>query len=120
MNAAYPLTVTLFWLVYVPVLLLAAGFFAWTLSRYLRSRVNADVPKKKKLTPVSAGDIVAELIALHAQSVVAPKQARREAIALLTQRGSIADEANARLPDDFSSLLELLSRSRPSLPTRPR
>jgi hypothetical protein len=120
MDPTYPLSVTLFWLVYTPVLVVAAVFFVWTLYRYLRSRRPAGEAAARD-EHVPSGDITAELIALQAQFIVAPKLARQEAIALLTLRGVVEAAGEAgRQPDDFASLLERLSRTRPSVPTRPR
>src|SRR5688572_19194751 len=103
MDAIYSLLVTLFWLVYTPLLLVAAAMFGWALHRYLRSRRTPSEPKTQSLPLPRV--VTSELIALQAQFIVAPKIARQEALSLLRQcTGEEADPQGARLSDDFESL----------------
>jgi hypothetical protein len=115
--------VTLFWVLYTPLLVIAAGFFGWSLYRYLRGRRTSNKEKTQEISS-AAGYVTPEIVALRAQFIVAPKIARQEAIALLKQRGAAGFDASGepddRLPEDFTSLLELLSRTRATLPAQPR
>ena len=118
----YSQGVTLFWLVYTPLLLGAVAFFGWSLYRYVRSRWSADEQKKHEIS-VYSGAVSAELIALQAQFIVAPRLAREEAIALLLKRSgtdAAVEGQTGCLPDDFESLLDLVSRTRPIVPARQR
>ena len=117
MDPAYPLSVTLFWLVYVPLLLGAVALFAWALYRYASSRRQAgDEPAGEVLRPGRC--TVPELVALRAQFIVAPRLARQEAKAMLAGRPGVA--ASEVLPDDFDLLLVLLSRTATPMSTRSR
>jgi hypothetical protein len=114
--------VTLFWVLYTPLLVIAAGFFGWSLYRYLRGRRTSNKEKTQEISS-AAGYVTPEIVALRAQFIVAPKIARQEAIALLKQRGATGFDAAGEpghLPEDFTSLLELLSRTRATLPAQPR
>jgi hypothetical protein len=103
----------IFWMLYGLAFLACAVFFVWSLLRYaIPNRLRRKTPAFSE--PVgTTTDLVAEIIALQAQFIVAPHMAISEAKKLLEDRhAALQLDSSADLPAQFEALTRALAHSK--------
>ena len=104
----------IFWVLYSLAVLFCAGFFIWNLVRYvlpLRFKRKSQV---RAATPSQVG-LVAEIVALQAQFIVAPHLAIAEARKALEDRQAVAPFSSSS--DEPAGEFEALVVALAQLPT---